>query len=38
MSVQGLAYFMEAVLNAAIGYQVLPLQTPTPLSARLVNK
>ena len=28
LSKQGLAYFMEAVLNAAIGYQLLHLRTP----------
>ena len=28
LSTQGLAYFMEAVLNAAIGYQALHLQQP----------
>ena len=38
LSTQGLAYFMEAVLNAAIGYQALHLPRPKTPYATLDSK
>ena len=38
LSTQGLAYFMEAVLNAAIGYPALHLRTPKTPYATLDSK